>query len=107
MSDDEQYLVRLVPDPELRLSLSQSIDWNQYVKRVDLWSERLAPDRLRIVTMQEISQDPIKSLAAICDGVGIDASFYDTYSIPHLSVTHAGQVRGPGLVARAGRRFLP
>jgi hypothetical protein len=100
--------------------LARDLQYSRYIDYLGAWVERVGEDRIRILLFEEMSSDPRSELEGICDWLGIDPSFYESYDfaarnrtvpvrsprLQRLALALSARMRDSKLKAFAKRLFL-
>lgn len=65
----------------------------RHVEALRPWRARLGPDRLRVLSFDDLRADPRAFTAAVARWVGLDPGFYDGYDFPRENETLAPRLR--------------
>jgi hypothetical protein len=78
------------------------IERSKYVNYISKWLERFGEENIRIMLFEHLKENPIEFMKNLSDFVGIDMTFWDSYSFSVKNITY--RVRND-LVHRLARRF--
>ena len=86
--------------------LNFAIKHGEYVSYIRRWSERMGPENITIRTFENLKADPRSFMTALADELGIEPTFYDTYSFQAENRSYTVRFRGLHRAARTFRKAI-
>lgn len=107
LSGDDALLERTVHSEQLGWYLRNVLQYNRYVEWLDRWSAVFPPDRVMVVGFDYLANRSSATMAAICERLGLDSTFYTDFDLGRLNFTYAKRGTRTRMIAQAIGRRVP
>jgi len=87
--EDQQRLERRISDPRSRAVLPRDIGYSRYVHYLRHWSDALGPDRVMVLSLEQLRGDPRGVLCRLSDWLGVDRGGFAGLSLERHNETRS------------------
>ena len=74
-----------IPKPFFQYLYDLELGMGNYVSHIERWERCIGSERVRVISMENLKADPVDVMSSVCDFLGIESSFYDSYQfVPYM-----------------------